>query len=134
MHRPRVDEVLERAAAVASIKSPEAEGVRCLLERLGTMWAELQEQTERRQQALDATYQLEQYYFDVAEVESWLGEQELLLMNEEKGKVPVGLGGWVGLVGFGGWVNWGVGLGWLGEVGLGRLGWFDQVDWVCWVG
>ncbi|XP_031953814.1 spectrin beta chain, non-erythrocytic 4, partial [Corvus moneduloides] len=86
VHRPRVDEVLERAAAVASIKSPEAEGVRCLLERLGTMWAELQEQTERRQQALDATYQLEQYYFDVAEVESWLGEQELLLMNEEKGK------------------------------------------------
>lgn len=104
VHRPRVDEVLERAAAVASIKSPEAEGVRCLLERLGTMWAELQEQTERRQQALDATYQLEQYYFDVAEVESWLGEQELLLMNEEKGKVRsggTGLGclGWVvGLV------------------------------------
>ncbi|XP_032939786.1 spectrin beta chain, non-erythrocytic 4 isoform X3 [Catharus ustulatus] len=86
VHRPRVDEVLERAAAVATIKSPEAEGVRCLLERLGTMWAELQEQTERRQQTLDATYQLEQYYFDVAEVESWLGEQELLLMNEEKGK------------------------------------------------
>uniref|UniRef100_A0A8U8CKB8 Spectrin beta chain n=1 Tax=Geospiza parvula TaxID=87175 RepID=A0A8U8CKB8_GEOPR len=86
VHRPRVDEVLERAAAVASIKSPEAEGVRGLLERLGTLWAELQEQTERRQQALDATYQLEQYYFDVAEVESWLGEQELLLMNEEKGK------------------------------------------------
>ncbi|KAM3656393.1 spectrin beta chain, non-erythrocytic 4-like [Ammospiza maritima maritima] len=86
VHRPRVDEVLERAAAVASIKSPEAEGVRGLLERLGALWAELQEQTERRQQALDATFQLEQYYFDVAEVESWLGEQELLLMNEEKGK------------------------------------------------
>uniref|UniRef100_A0A674HG59 Spectrin beta chain n=1 Tax=Taeniopygia guttata TaxID=59729 RepID=A0A674HG59_TAEGU len=86
VHRPRVDEVLERAAAVASIRSPEAEAVRGLLERLATMWAELQEKTERRQQALDATYQLEQYYFDVAEVESWLGEQELLLMNEEKGK------------------------------------------------
>ncbi|XP_074023705.1 spectrin beta chain, non-erythrocytic 4-like, partial [Numenius arquata] len=86
VHRPRVDEVLERAAAVASIKSPEAEGVRRLLERLGTMWGELQEQAERRQQTLDATYQLEQYYFDVAEVESWLGEQELLLMSEEKGK------------------------------------------------
>ncbi|KAM6226027.1 LOW QUALITY PROTEIN: spectrin beta chain, non-erythrocytic 4-like, partial [Porphyrio hochstetteri] len=86
VHRPRVDEVLERAGAVASIKSPEAEGVRRLLERLGTMWGELQEQAERRQQSLDATYQLEQYYFDVAEVESWLGEQELLLMSEEKGK------------------------------------------------
>ncbi|KAM9260145.1 LOW QUALITY PROTEIN: spectrin beta chain, non-erythrocytic 4-like [Morus bassanus] len=86
VHRPRVDEVLERAGAVASIKSPEAEGVRRLLERLGTVWGELQEQAERRQQTLDATYQLEQYYFDVAEVESWLGEQELLLMSDEKGK------------------------------------------------
>uniref|UniRef100_A0A8B9VP58 Spectrin beta chain n=1 Tax=Anas zonorhyncha TaxID=75864 RepID=A0A8B9VP58_9AVES len=87
VHRPRVEEVLERAAAVASIKSPEAEGVRRLLERLGGAWGELQEQAERRQQALDAAFQLEQYYFDVAEVESWLGEQELLLMSEEKGKV-----------------------------------------------
>lgn len=86
-----MDEVLERAGAVASIKSPEAEGVRRLLERLGTMWGELQEQAERRQQTLDATYQLEQYYFDVAEVESWLGEQELLLMSEEKGKVLMGV-------------------------------------------
>ncbi|XP_035428366.1 LOW QUALITY PROTEIN: spectrin beta chain, non-erythrocytic 4, partial [Cygnus atratus] len=86
VHRPRVDEVLERAAAVASIKSPEAEGVRRLLEHLGGAWGELQEQAERRQQALDAAFQLEQYYFDVAEVESWLGEQELLLMSEEKGK------------------------------------------------
>ncbi|XP_074786840.1 spectrin beta chain, non-erythrocytic 4 isoform X2 [Athene noctua] len=85
-HRPRVDEVLERAGAVASLKSPEAEGVRGLSERLGALWAELQEQAERRQQSLDAAFQLEQYYFDVAEVESWLGEQELLLMSEEKGK------------------------------------------------
>ncbi|XP_030330989.1 spectrin beta chain, non-erythrocytic 4 isoform X2 [Strigops habroptila] len=86
VHRPRVDEVLERAGAVASIRSPEAEGVRRLLERLGSMWGELQEQAERRQQALDATFQLEQYYCDVAEVESWLGEQELLLMSDDKGK------------------------------------------------
>uniref|UniRef100_A0A674GFK3 Spectrin beta chain n=1 Tax=Taeniopygia guttata TaxID=59729 RepID=A0A674GFK3_TAEGU len=40
VHRPRVDEVLERAAAVASIRSPEAEAVRGLLERLATMWDE----------------------------------------------------------------------------------------------
>lgn len=85
--------MLERAGAVATIKSPEAEGVRRLLDRLGTMWGELQEQAERRQQTLDATYQLEQYYFDVAEVESWLGEQELLLLSEEKGKVLPGGGG-----------------------------------------
>lgn len=92
-----MEEVLERAAAVASIKSPEAEGVRRLLERLGGAWGELQEQAERRQQALDAAFQLEQYYFDVAEVESWLGEQELLLMSEEKGKVAAEKWGEVGV-------------------------------------
>ncbi|OWK49604.1 Spectrin beta chain, non-erythrocytic 4 [Lonchura striata] len=88
--RPRVDEVLERAAAVACVESPEAEVARGLLGRLATAWAELQEQAERRQQALDASYQLQQYLFDVAEVEAWLGEQELLLMSEEKGKVAFG--------------------------------------------
>lgn len=82
-----MDEVLERAGAIATIKSPELDSVRLLLEKLLTLWAALREETERRQQLLDATYQVEQYYFDVAEVEAWLSEQELFLMNEEKGKV-----------------------------------------------
>lgn len=86
VHQPRMDEVLERAGAIATIKSPELDSVRLLLEKLLTLWAALREETERRQQLLDATYQVEQYYFDVAEVEAWLSEQELFLMNEEKGK------------------------------------------------
>ncbi|KAJ6663596.1 hypothetical protein lerEdw1_009675 [Lerista edwardsae] len=85
-HQPRMDEVLERAGAIATIKSPEGDAVRLLLEKLSALWAALREETERRQQLLDATYQVEQYYFDVAEVEAWLSEQELFLMNEEKGK------------------------------------------------
>lgn len=36
-------------------------------------------------------YQAQQYYFDTAEVEAWLSEQELHMMNEEKGKVCVRL-------------------------------------------
>ncbi|XP_044844211.1 spectrin beta chain, non-erythrocytic 4 isoform X1 [Mauremys mutica] len=86
VHQPRVAEVLERAGALASMKSPEVAGVRLLLEKLRELWGALQEQTEQRQHLLDATYQVEQYYFDAGEVEAWLGEQELLLMNEEKGK------------------------------------------------
>uniref|UniRef100_A0A8C8SS14 Spectrin beta chain n=1 Tax=Pelusios castaneus TaxID=367368 RepID=A0A8C8SS14_9SAUR len=86
VHKPRVDDVLERAGAIASIKSPEVDGVRLLLEKLREQWGVLQEQTEQRQQLLDTTYQVEQYYFDVGEVEAWLSEQELLMMNEEKGK------------------------------------------------
>lgn len=40
---------------------------------------------------LDAMYQAQQYFFDTAEVEAWLSEQELHMMNEEKGKVNVHL-------------------------------------------
>uniref|UniRef100_A0A452I3U6 Spectrin beta chain n=1 Tax=Gopherus agassizii TaxID=38772 RepID=A0A452I3U6_9SAUR len=86
VHQPRVAEVLERAGALTSMKIPEVAGVQLLLEKLRELWGALQEQTEQRQHLLDATYQVEQYYFDVGEVEAWLSEQELLLMNEEKGK------------------------------------------------
>lgn len=87
VHKPRTEEALERAGSVASLRSPEVDSVRLLLERLSGLWGVLQEETEQRQQLLDATYQVEQYYFDVGEVEAWLSEQELFMMNEEKGKV-----------------------------------------------
>uniref|UniRef100_A0A2K5HQU8 Spectrin beta chain n=1 Tax=Colobus angolensis palliatus TaxID=336983 RepID=A0A2K5HQU8_COLAP len=85
-HGPRLEEVLERAGVLSSLRSPEAEAVRRGLEQLQSAWAGLREAAERRQQALDAAFQVEQYYFDVAEVEAWLGEQELLMMSEDKGK------------------------------------------------
>uniref|UniRef100_A0A8C5WV85 PH domain-containing protein n=1 Tax=Laticauda laticaudata TaxID=8630 RepID=A0A8C5WV85_LATLA len=86
VHKPRVDELLVRAGSIASIQSPEVDTVRLLWEKLSKLWGVLQEETEQRQQLLDATYQVEQYFFDVGEVEAWLSEQELFMMNEEKGK------------------------------------------------
>uniref|UniRef100_A0AAY4EEK2 Spectrin beta chain n=1 Tax=Denticeps clupeoides TaxID=299321 RepID=A0AAY4EEK2_9TELE len=85
-HRARVEEVLERASIIASIRSPEADCVRAGMEQLHQLWEALWVETERRQLTLDAMYQAQQYYFDMAEVEAWLSEQELHMMNEEKGK------------------------------------------------
>ncbi|XP_072315924.1 spectrin beta chain, non-erythrocytic 4 isoform X2 [Eucyclogobius newberryi] len=85
-HRGRVDDVLERAAVIASLRSPQADSARAGLEQLSQLWALLWAETERRQLVLDAMYQAQQYYFDTAEVEAWLSEQELHMMNEEKGK------------------------------------------------
>lgn len=86
-HRSRIDDVLERAGIIASIRSPEADSARAGHEQLAGLWALLWHETERRQLVLDAMYQAQQYYFDTAEVEAWLSEQELHMMNEEKGKV-----------------------------------------------
>lgn len=91
-HGRRLEEVLERAGALAALRSPEAEAVRRGQEQLQGAWAALREAAERRQQVLDAAFQVEQYYFDMAEVEAWLGEQELLMMSEDKGKVRPGWG------------------------------------------
>ncbi|KAJ0063351.1 hypothetical protein NL108_000299, partial [Boleophthalmus pectinirostris] len=85
-HRGRVDDVLERAAVIASLRSPQADSARAGLEQLSQLWSLLWAETERRQLVLDAMYQAQQYYFDTAEVEAWLSEQELHMMNEEKGK------------------------------------------------
>uniref|UniRef100_A0A8C1NW59 Spectrin beta chain n=1 Tax=Cyprinus carpio TaxID=7962 RepID=A0A8C1NW59_CYPCA len=51
-------------------------------------------QTEHRQLRLDVMYQAQQFYFDAGEVEAWLSEQELHMMNEETGKVGEALRGW----------------------------------------
>ncbi|XP_066540515.1 spectrin beta chain, non-erythrocytic 4-like isoform X3 [Hoplias malabaricus] len=85
-HQGRVQEVLERAAVIASIRSPEAESVRMAMQQLQQLWENLWTESERRQLTLDAMYQSQQYYFDITEVEAWLSEQELHMMNEEKGK------------------------------------------------
>uniref|UniRef100_A0A8V5GXT6 Spectrin beta chain n=1 Tax=Melopsittacus undulatus TaxID=13146 RepID=A0A8V5GXT6_MELUD len=85
-HSPRMAELLERAGAAGAAGSAEAEPVRRLRERLSSAWQQLQEQAERRQRSLDAAFQLQRYQSDVAEVEAWLGEQELLLMSDDSGK------------------------------------------------
>uniref|UniRef100_A0A668VWZ5 PH domain-containing protein n=1 Tax=Oreochromis aureus TaxID=47969 RepID=A0A668VWZ5_OREAU len=85
-HRSRIEDVLERAGIIGSIRSPEADCIRAGHDQLSQLWALLWAETERRQLVLDAMYQAQQYYFDTAEVEAWLSEQELHMMNEEKGK------------------------------------------------
>lgn len=86
-HKSRIEDVLERAAIVASLRSLEADYVRAAHDQLAQLWGLLWAETERRQLILDAMYQAQQYFFDTAEVEAWLSEQELHMMNEEKGKV-----------------------------------------------
>uniref|UniRef100_A0A672RIE0 Spectrin beta, non-erythrocytic 4 n=1 Tax=Sinocyclocheilus grahami TaxID=75366 RepID=A0A672RIE0_SINGR len=85
-HRGRVEDVLERAGVIASIRSPEADSIRAGMEQLHQLWEALWTETEHRQLRLDVMYQAQQYYFDAGEVEAWLSEQELHMMNEETGK------------------------------------------------
>lgn len=57
------------------------------LSDLQTLWNLLIEETEKRHRRLEEAHKAQQYYFDAAEAEAWMSEQELYMMSEEKAKV-----------------------------------------------
>uniref|UniRef100_A0A673NGX6 Spectrin beta chain, non-erythrocytic 4-like n=1 Tax=Sinocyclocheilus rhinocerous TaxID=307959 RepID=A0A673NGX6_9TELE len=83
--RGRVEEVLERAEAVAALRTPEVELVREGAWHVRQLWEVLQVEMERRTVMLDAVNHAQQYYTQAAKAESWLSGQKLQVLNEEKG-------------------------------------------------
>ncbi|XP_062844411.1 spectrin beta chain, non-erythrocytic 4 isoform X2 [Trichomycterus rosablanca] len=83
--RGRVEEVLERAEAVAALRTPEVEIVREGAVHVRQLWEVLQVEAERRSVMLDAVSTAQQYYTEAAKAESWLSGQKLHVLNEENG-------------------------------------------------
>ncbi|XP_077448718.1 spectrin beta chain, non-erythrocytic 4 [Stigmatopora argus] len=83
--RTRVEEVLDRAGIIASLRTPEVEFVREGAGHVRQLWEVLQLELERRSVMLDAALQAQQYYSEAAKVESWLSTQKLQQANDEKG-------------------------------------------------
>uniref|UniRef100_A0A3P8W0A0 PH domain-containing protein n=1 Tax=Cynoglossus semilaevis TaxID=244447 RepID=A0A3P8W0A0_CYNSE len=83
--RARVEEVLDRAGIIASLRTPEVEFVREGAGHVRQLWEVLQLETDRRAVLLDATLQAQQYYTEAAKVETWLSGQKLQVASEDKG-------------------------------------------------
>uniref|UniRef100_A0A8D1B7E7 Spectrin beta chain n=2 Tax=Sus scrofa TaxID=9823 RepID=A0A8D1B7E7_PIG len=86
-HQPRIDDIFERSQnIVADSSSLSAEAIRQRLADLKQLWGQLIEETEKRHRRLEEAHRAQQYYFDAAEAEAWMSEQELYMMSEEKAK------------------------------------------------
>ncbi|XP_045405565.1 spectrin beta chain, non-erythrocytic 1 isoform X4 [Lemur catta] len=86
-HQPRIDDIFERSQnIVTDSSSPSAETIRQRLADLKQLWSLLIEETEKRHRRLEEAHKAQQYYFDAAEAEAWMSEQELYMMSEEKAK------------------------------------------------
>ncbi|KAI9545563.1 Spectrin beta chain, non-erythrocytic 1, partial [Dissostichus eleginoides] len=83
-HQPRIDDILERS--VSLLKDESSEATRGRLAALQELWAQLKEEAQRRLDRLQEAHRAQQYYFDAAEAEAWMSEQELYMMSEEKAK------------------------------------------------
>ncbi|CAF0848373.1 unnamed protein product [Didymodactylos carnosus] len=56
------------------------------LEELLLNYTQLRETIRQRREHLELLEQIYQYYYDLSEAEAWLGEQELYMISEERGK------------------------------------------------
>ncbi|XP_020664161.2 spectrin beta chain, non-erythrocytic 1 isoform X2 [Pogona vitticeps] len=85
-HQPRIDDVFERSQNIVTDSSLNAEAIQQRLADLRQLWNLLIEETEKRHKRLEESHKAQQYYFDAAEAEAWMSEQELYMMSEEKAK------------------------------------------------
>ncbi|XP_066234364.1 spectrin beta chain, non-erythrocytic 1 isoform X4 [Saccopteryx leptura] len=86
-HQPRIDDIFERSQNIVTDSSSlNAEAIRQRLADLKQLWGLLIEEAEKRHRRLEEAHRAQQYYFDAAEAEAWMSEQELYMMSEEKAK------------------------------------------------
>ncbi|XP_038607716.1 spectrin beta chain, non-erythrocytic 1 isoform X3 [Tachyglossus aculeatus] len=85
-HQPRIDDIYERSQNILTDSSLSAEAIRQRLADLKQLWNLVIEETEKRHRRLEESHKAQQYYFDAAEAEAWMSEQELYMMSEEKAK------------------------------------------------
>jgi len=89
-HQPRYDDIFERSQHVLREGSATAEPIRQRLAEFQSLWEKIKKETEKRHARLSEAHEAQQYYFDAAEAEAWMSEQELYMMSEEKAKVRRG--------------------------------------------
>ncbi|KAM9809444.1 spectrin beta chain, non-erythrocytic 1 isoform 1-T1 [Syngnathus typhle] len=85
-HQPRYDDIFERSQHILRQERPTTELLRRRLAELRSLWEQIRQETEKRHARLSEAHEAQQYYFDAAEAEAWMSEQELYMMSEEKAK------------------------------------------------
>ncbi|XP_062303867.1 spectrin beta chain, non-erythrocytic 1-like isoform X1 [Osmerus eperlanus] len=85
-HQPRCDDIFERSQSLLTEDGPNVEAIRQRLADLQQLWSLVIVETGKRHARLEEAHNAQQYYFDAAEAEAWMSEQELYMMSEEKAK------------------------------------------------
>merc|ERR1719232_1107204 len=85
-HEHRVNNVMENGQKMISEGHPESDRFERDMNNLTEKWARLQELLAQRQQKLLINEKVKQFLYDANEAESWMSEQELYMMVEDRGK------------------------------------------------
>ncbi|XP_076464437.1 spectrin beta chain-like isoform X2 [Babylonia areolata] len=89
-HESRIMSVVQVGQELVDEGHPQSEEFRTLMQDLLQRWQELKDAVEARSQRLKLSEIAQQYYFDAAEAEAWMSEQELYMMAEDRAKDELG--------------------------------------------
>merc|ERR1719394_929091 len=81
-----VNEKVQQGQKMVSEGHPESQKYDRDMRNLTDKWARLQEHMDQRQQKLLINEKVQQFLYDANEAESWMSEQELYMMVEDRGK------------------------------------------------
>lgn len=85
-HEPRIISICEAGRKLIDESHEDSEKFQRLIEELQALWQELKSAMQYRRHKLDESEKAQQFYFDASEAESWMSEQELYMMVEDRGK------------------------------------------------
>ena len=85
-HEPRIQSVCETGQRLIEQGHPDAEQFARDIQDLQDKLLHLKEQLDVRRTKLFTSEKAQQFFFDAAEAEAWMSEQELYMMVEDRGK------------------------------------------------
>ncbi|XP_014212217.1 spectrin beta chain isoform X3 [Copidosoma floridanum] len=85
-HEPRINFVSNNGQKLIDEGHEDSEEFRRLISELSDKWQELKDALDERNAHLLQNEKAQQYFFDATEAESWMSEQELYMMVEDRGK------------------------------------------------
>ena len=85
-HEPRINSVCSNGQKLINEGHEASEEFRRLISELNVKWQQLKDAIEERNGNLAQNEKAQQYFFDATEAESWMSEQELYMMVEDRGK------------------------------------------------
>eukprot|EP00794_Sanderia_malayensis_P017794 gene17794-19571_t len=85
-HEPIITALCQQGEEMTNENHPKAEEINDLKDGLLTHLDQLKESSNNYQVKLDESLLARQYFHDVAEAESWMSEQELYMIGDDRGK------------------------------------------------
>lgn len=85
-HEQRINTVCNNGQKLIDENHEDAPKFVELINELNHKWQELKDAIDERRNNLDQSERVQQYFFDAAEAEAWMSEQELYMMVEDRGK------------------------------------------------